>query len=120
MDLATKAVSKARAEEALIHVMSLATQGVLIKTVRETISAAAISKWSNNVEQLSAVLFKFVRKALQNQLATSSNLARWAEQTMLYVHSATSCRQINMFSQIVARLLRWIAIKPDMTIFSEF
>ena len=65
----------------LKHVKSLTLQGAAVSSVIENIPKAQITKWTAEVNKLPAVLFNFVRKAMIQQLATNSNLARWRKMT---------------------------------------
>jgi len=51
----------------------------LITSVIQALSKSAKGVWSSSVENLPAATFKFVRKALLNQLPTALNLVRWAK-----------------------------------------
>jgi hypothetical protein len=57
----------------------LEVQGHLVNIVTDILPASQITKWSKSIELLSATLFCFCRKALQQQLPTSSNLHRWGK-----------------------------------------
>jgi len=60
-------------------VQSLTMQGALITSVIQAPSRSAICVWSSSVENLPAVTFKLIRKALLNQLPAASNLVRWVK-----------------------------------------
>jgi len=49
--------------------------------ITETVTKSAISKWSSQCMTLATPLFKFVRKAILQQLPTSANLTRWGKST---------------------------------------
>ena len=59
------------------HFYSLDVQGTSAKIVSETISKKNINSWNNTMDNLPESIFKFARKALQQQLPTAANLARW-------------------------------------------
>jgi hypothetical protein len=59
------------------HLLGLSYQGKSLKCVIEQISTKNISLWSTILDSTSACLFNFARKAVQQQLATAANLARW-------------------------------------------
>ena len=61
------------------HVQTLKLQGALITAITDSVSKTAINKWSSQCLTLAAPLFKFVRKALLQQLPTASNLHRWGK-----------------------------------------
>ena len=63
--------------EAEIHFHGLEIQGVAARTIPENISKSEIKIWNDVLELLPEFLFQFTRKALQQQLPTASNLARW-------------------------------------------
>ena len=60
--------------QAEFHVHSLILQGQAVKVITECISKSGIGQWSRIVEALPDFLFRFVKKALQQQLPTASNL----------------------------------------------
>ena len=61
----------------LNHIESLVLQGPSISSINSTLKKAEIKRWSNLSLSLPDSTFKFVRKALQNQLATAANMQRW-------------------------------------------
>ena len=63
--------------KAEVHIRSLVCQGELARCVSENIPRAAVEQWSRRLESLPDYLFRFVRKAFQQQLPTASNLKRW-------------------------------------------
>ena len=63
--------------KAEVHIRSLVCQGELARCVSENISKSGVEQWSRSWESLPDYLFRFVRKAFQQQLPTSSNLKRW-------------------------------------------
>ena len=63
--------------QAEIHIQSLVCQGQLAQCVTEYISKTGVDQWSRLTESLPEYLFRFVRKAFQQQLPTASNLKRW-------------------------------------------
>ena len=68
---AKKTISLQVKSTALQHVTSLQLQGRCIASVIENVKAATIAIWTKTVSSLSASLFNFTRKALQQQLATN-------------------------------------------------
>jgi len=82
-DQATKALRNARYENDWQHIQSLQLQGALIKCVTKSLSKTAIKKWSSQLSNVTIPIYKFVRKALQQQLPTASNLVRWGKLTNL-------------------------------------
>ena len=63
--------------KAEVHIRSLVCQGELARCVSENISKSGVEQWSRSLESLPDYLFRFVRKAFQQQLPTASNLKRW-------------------------------------------
>ena len=63
------------------HVETLTIQGTLITEINKALPASQITKWSKAIQLLTATLFQFSRKALQQQLPTSANLLRWGKVT---------------------------------------
>ena len=61
----------------LAHVNSLEIQGTLVSSINSCLSSQEISRWSKYTLTLLESSFKFVRKALQQQLATAANMKRW-------------------------------------------
>ena len=61
------------------HITSLNIQGRLISSIVQILSKASIAHWAREIEKLPASVFIFVRKALQQQLPTASNLVRWGK-----------------------------------------
>ena len=74
---ALKTLSTKRTNEAFFHINQLTLQGPLLGEINHALTKTSITRWSNLTDHLSASLFQFVRKAVQNQLPTASNLARW-------------------------------------------
>src|SRR6218665_2333805 len=56
---------------------SLECQGILSKTVVESVKKANIITWSNTLTIMPEPVYNFARKAMQQQLPTAANLARW-------------------------------------------
>jgi L-rhamnose mutarotase len=61
----------------LDHVFGLKSQGRIFMTIIATFSKTTIKEWSAHVDSLPDHLFRFVRKACQQQLPTASNLQLW-------------------------------------------
>ena len=77
---ATSALSSLRDHQELTaqtHLFSLNIQGLIVKSVTESISRQNITDWSSSVETMPQYIFNFARKALIQQLPTASNLHRW-------------------------------------------
>jgi hypothetical protein len=68
---------KSQISEAESHFTNLEIQGTAAKSVIENITASNIRVWSEALESIPPFLYQFARKALQQQLPTKSNLARW-------------------------------------------
>ena len=80
-DQAKKALQNARQVIDWKHINSLQLQGVLIRCVTDSLSKASIRKWSSQLSNVATPVFRFVRKALQQQLPTAANLVRWGKST---------------------------------------
>ena len=59
------------------HIHSLLLQDQAIQVIVDCVPKSGIEQWTRVVEALPDFLFRFVKKALQQQLPTASNLARW-------------------------------------------
>ena len=97
-DQAKKALRNARQEVDWQHINSLQLQGALIRSVTDSLSKASIKKWSSQLSNVATPVFRFVCKALQQQLPTATNLVRWeSRQTLrvlyaqVYRQTSTSC-----------------------------
>ena len=55
----------------------LKIQGKIIKSINESFNKATLIKWAGQLDNLAAPIYNFVRKAIQQQLPTVSNLSRW-------------------------------------------
>ena len=70
---------KAKQQETITeHIDSLESQGIVARSVRESIPTKNITAWSTHTEKLPDHLFRFSRRALQQQLPTAANLTRWS------------------------------------------
>ena len=86
--------------KAEVHIRSLACQGELARCVSENISRAVVEQWSRMLESLPDYLFRFVRKAFQQQLPTAIKSEKdGRELTIRTVHSVINrlCRPTSMF-----------------------
>ena len=61
------------------HIHTLSIQGQIINAINEAFAKSSVTKWMKEIEKLAPPLYKFVRKALQQQLPTASNLVRWGK-----------------------------------------
>jgi hypothetical protein len=59
------------------HFLGLSYQGLVPKSVVETVSPKSINQWSKTLDSVPTCIFNFARKALQSQLPTNANLVRW-------------------------------------------
>jgi len=75
-DNACKALIAVAQGEARLHIESLTLQGALITAVSNSLSKSSIKRWSSHtcigLETLATPLFRFVRKALLQQLPTAN------------------------------------------------
>ena len=77
LNQATKSLKSKQIEVVENTFFSLECQGALAKAVSETIRKANIITWSNTLSILPEAVYNFARKAMQQQLPTAANLARW-------------------------------------------
>ena len=138
VEAASKALLKKERAKATSHVQSLKLQGAMFKSVTESLSKFAIAVWSTQMERVTTPMFLFVRKALQQQLATAANLVRWGRitspacplcnkvQTNKHVlsncDSATALnRYKNRHDNVLQILSEWINAvkKPDHALFVD-
>ena len=49
----------------------------------ESLGKSAVAVWATQIERTTAPMFAFVRKALQQQLATAANLVRKIHKTIM-------------------------------------
>ena len=135
---ATKALKKDREDEAWNHIQTLSIQGALLTNVSASLTKTSIKRWSTRVATLAAPLFKFVRKAIQQQLPTAKNLKRWGktsdsscplctrEQTNKHVLSNCSAtaaleRYKTRHDNVLLILAEWISsvTKPGQSIYVD-
>ena len=74
-------LKKSQMSKAKNHFYALEVQGMAARTVSDTVSKSNILLWTSNLESVSSYLHNFAKKALQQQLATLSNLVRWKKVT---------------------------------------
>ena len=74
---ARRTLNQQSISRSLNHVNSLETQGPLISAINTELKKQEIKRWSNFTLALPEGVFKFARKALQQQLATAANMKRW-------------------------------------------
>ena len=114
--------------EASHHFLNLGVQGLSIKSVLEVIPEKQISAWSQSLNDLSGYLYNFIRKAIQSQLPTFSNLHRWGRspsalcplcgQQQTNKHVLSNCgansalnRYTIRHNQILQLLIDWLSSK---------
>ena len=85
--------------EAWSHVQSLSVQGALLKSLSASLGASIIKKWTCHVSTMTSPMFKFVRKAIQQQLPTAANLKRWGKQ---YDPSCPLCKNIQSNKHVLS------------------
>ena len=81
LSAATKKLREEHVLEASTHLYSLQCQGILAKSVNESITRKNIALWSSVTAALPAPQFNFVWKAFIQCLPTALNLVRWARAT---------------------------------------
>ena len=123
-------LTKAQNEEAVRHVAGLPYQGKSTKVVTENLPVKIITTWSKMTNSLPGFLFNFTRKAIQSQLPTLANLARWgrassnlcplcgAVQSNKHVlsncsHPDVLVRFTNRHNKILDMLATWFSSKLD-------
>jgi hypothetical protein len=74
---ASKKLSLDSVSSSLSHISSLIIQGPLISCINSVLDKWEIKRWSSLSMSLPDSSLKFVRKALQQQLATAANMQRW-------------------------------------------
>jgi hypothetical protein len=135
---AVASLTAAHLERNFEHVNSLQIQGKLISAINAEFNKSEINQWTSNLEKLAAPIFKFARKALQQQLPTAANLQRWgkildpncplcqAKQTNKHVLSnCGSLFALDRFKtrhdSILAILIGWIirSLKPDRSAYVD-
>ena len=107
------------------HISSLTLQCQILIAVNKFIKQAEINQWSKCIINLEDAAFRFVRKAIIQQLPTKSNLARWGKsltnlcplcntlQTNKHVLSAcSSSTALDRFTArhnaVLSKLLVWL------------
>ena len=123
---AKKSMENALAEESASHVHSLGVQGLSVRGISIS-PKSRMECWSKLVDNLPEYLFRFVRKAFQQQLPTTSNLARWRKRTdpncsickkaipQTNKHLLSSCSALlgkytDRHNAILELIVRWLAI----------
>ena len=131
LNISTKAMN-------LDHVFGLKSQGRILKTIIDTFSKSAIKDWSSHLDSLPDHLFRFIRKACQQQLPTASNLHLWkkvesdrcklcgARQTNKHVLNNCSSTKVlarykNRHDHVLSILANWIKnrVGPDFELFVD-
>jgi len=123
---ASSALKESQAEESLEHFLGLKSQGMLAKTVSETVLPKNIQHWKHAMDSLPEHVHNFARKAIMNQLPTLNNLKLWScsptdlcprcglVQTNKHVLSHCSspdalARYTNRHNKILLLIANWIA-----------
>ena len=76
---AVRCLKNTQTKRSVNHISTLAIQGRILDAINQAFSKTTLTKWANEVEKLASPLYRFVRKALQQQLPTASNLVRWGK-----------------------------------------
>jgi len=107
------------------HIKSLSVQGVLFTSLSASLSVSSIKKWSGHIATMTSTIFKFVLKAIQQQLPTAANLKRWGKQfdpscplckhIQTNKHVLSNCssavvleRYLSRYDQVLEILAEWI------------
>ena len=104
----------------------------------QNVSPGTISHWAESVNTLPTCMFNFVRKAIQSQLPTNTNLVRWnratnpncplCNQAQTNKHVLSNCssaialtRYTKRHNNILEILLNWISsnLNPDSTLYAD-
>ena len=109
---ASKKLKLTKNQEAFHHIESLVLQGTLIKSVMESVNKKVIKSWSAFTNNFPASLFKFVRKAVQQQLPTASNLVRWGRKKD---SACPLCQKIQTNKHVLSNCSSTIALKRYTT-----
>ena len=110
--MASRNLKTGQNDRKLEHVNSLSIQGKLIAAINTEFNRTDINKWTWNLEKLAAPLFKFVRKALQQQLPTAANLHRWGKTTD---PSCPLCQQYQTNKHVLSNCGSMIALERYKT-----
>ena len=122
---AMRALENVLTEQAETHVHLLVLQGLAARGISGIISKSGMERWSKLVESLPEYLFRFVRKAFSQQLATAANLVRWNRRTdpncnicrksipQTNKHLLSNCsslleRYTSRHNAILEKLVQWI------------
>src|SRR6267154_1056399 len=74
---ARRTLNQQSISRSLNHINRLKIQSPSITTINTELKKQEIKRWSNFTLTLPESVFKFIRKAIQQQLATASNMKRW-------------------------------------------
>jgi len=74
---ASKSLKSANQKISLEHLTSLSSQGLITRSIIASISSRDVKTWVQSIEQMSACIFNFARKALLQILPTNSLLFLW-------------------------------------------
>ena len=77
LNTAASSLSEFQTGKAIDHFLGLKSQGVMAKTVSETVLSKNITIWKQSIDLLPEHIFSFVRRAMMNQLPTLMNLKMW-------------------------------------------
>ena len=110
--MASRSLKTGQNDRKLEHVNSLSIQGKLIAAINTELNRSDINKWTWNLEKFAAPLFKFVRKALQQQLPTAANLHRWGKTTD---PSCPLCQQCQTNKHVLSNCGSMIALERYKT-----
>ena len=120
------------------HLSVLKIQGKIITAISESFNKSVIMRWSKEMETLAEPLYKFIRKAIQQQLPTASNLTRWGkssdpkcplcQQIQTNKHVLSNCssnialqRYTDRHDKVLSILTVWFLhnCKSDRTIYAD-
>ena len=85
--------------KALEHISNLIVQGGAFSSINSELNSREIGRWSRLTTSLPDFSFKFVRKAIQQQLATAANMVKWGRATS---NLCSLCNQIQTNKHVLS------------------
>jgi hypothetical protein len=107
LKIAKTVLIKKQEEEAANHFFGLEFQNNSIKCITENIPSKVVADWSATVNSLPGYLFNFVRKSIQGQMPTLSNLFKWGKSTS---PSCPLCSQIQTNKHVFSNCASSVAL----------
>ena len=135
---ATAILIDSQVKESLEHYLGLKSQGIMAKTVNETVLPKNIQIWKQTLDSLPEHVFTFARNAMMNQLPTLHNLKLWncsltnlcpkckVDQTNKHVLSNCSspdalAQYTDRHNQVLGLIAKWIVpqLKSTQTLYCD-